>query len=102
MAFSDSNSRSLPASEACIPPYLALKLVESGEAAYGIIYASDAVGDDKVAVVGTFPQDSHKPIVYPAAVMTTSTAPEAQAFLDDLFSDAAVSIFTAQGFIVLK
>ena len=80
----------------------ALKLVESGEAAYGIVYASDAVGDDKVAVVGTFPQDSHKPIVYPAAVMTTSTAPEAQAFLDDLFSDAAVSIFTAQGFIVLK
>ena len=80
----------------------ALKLVESGEAAYGIIYASDAVGDDKVAVVGTFPQDSHKPIVYPAAVMTTSTAPEAQAFLDDLFSDAAVSILTAQGFIVLK
>ena len=80
----------------------ALKLVESGEAVYGIVYASDAVGDDKVAVVGTFPQDCHKPIVYPSAVMTTSTAPEAQAFLDDLFSDAAVSIFTAQGFIVLK
>ena len=80
----------------------ALKLVEMQEAAYGIVYASDAVGDDKVAVVGTFPSDSHKPIVYPAAVMATATAPEAQAFLDSLSSDAASAIFTAQGFVVLN
>lgn len=80
----------------------ALKLVDSKEAAYGIVYASDAVGDDNVAVVGTFPEDSHKPIVYPAAVIAASTAPQAQAFLDDLSSDAASTIFTAQGFIVLK
>lgn len=80
----------------------ALKLVATGEAAYGIVYASDAVSDDTVAVAGTFPDDSHKPIVYPAAVTTASTAPEAQAFLDDLSSDAAATVFTAQGFIVLK
>lgn len=80
----------------------ALKLVDTGEAAFGIVYGSDAISDDKVAVVGTFPEDSHKPIIYPAAVTATSTAPEAQAFLDDLSSDAAVAVFTAQGFIVLK
>jgi molybdate transport system substrate-binding protein len=80
----------------------ALKLVDSGEAAYGIVYASDAISDDKVTVVGTFPEDSHKPIIYPAAVTATSTAPEAQAFLDDLSTDAAGAVFTAQGFIVLK
>jgi molybdate transport system substrate-binding protein len=80
----------------------ALKLVESDEAAYGIVYASDAVGDDKVAVVGTFPEDSHKPIVYRAAIMAASTAPQAQAFLEDVSSDAAAAVFTAQGFIVLK
>lgn len=80
----------------------ALKLVDSKEAAYGIVYASDAIGDDNVAVVGTFPEDSHKPIVYPAAMIAASTAPQAQAFLDDLSSDAASAIFTAQGFIVLK
>lgn len=80
----------------------ALKLVDSGEAAYGIVYASDAVSDDKVTVVGTFPADSHKPIVYPAAVTLASTAPEAQAFLDDLSTDAAGAVFTAQGFIVRK
>lgn len=80
----------------------ALKLVESGEAAYGIVYASDAMADDKVAVVGTFPADSHKPIIYPAAVLAATTAPQAQAFLDDLSTDAASAVFTAQGFIVLK
>lgn len=80
----------------------ALKLVDRGEAAFGIVYASDAVGDDKVAVVGTFPADSHTPILYPAAVIAASTAPEAQAFLDDLSSDEAAFVFTAQGFIVLK
>ncbi|MEO6299580.1 MAG: molybdate ABC transporter substrate-binding protein [Paracoccaceae bacterium] len=80
----------------------ALKLVDTGEAAYGIVYASDAVSDDKVAVVGTFPDDSHKSIIYPAAVIAASTAPEAQAFLDDLSSDAASAVFTAQGFAVLK
>ena len=80
----------------------ALKLVDTGEAAFGIVYASDAMADDKVAVVGTFPDDSHKPIIYPAAVTALSTAPEAQAFLDDLSTDAARAVFTAQGFIVLK
>ncbi len=80
----------------------ALKLVDSGEAAFGIVYASDAISDDKVTVVGTFPEDSHKPIIYPAAVIATSTAPEAQAFLDDLSSDGAGAVFTAQGFIVPK
>jgi molybdate transport system substrate-binding protein len=80
----------------------ALKLVGSGEAAYGIVYGSDAISEPSVAVVGTFPEDSHKPILYPAAVTATSTAPEAQAFLDGLSSDAAAAVFTAQGFIVLK
>ena len=80
----------------------ALKLVDSAEAAYGIVYASDAVGDTQVAVVGTFPADSHKPIVYPAAITASSTLPEAQVFLDALSLDAASAIFAAQGFIVLK
>lgn len=79
----------------------ALSLVATGEAPYGIVYASDAVAEDKVTVVATFPDDSHKPIIYPAAIMATAK-PEAQAFLDDLSTDAAAAIFDAQGFIVLK
>lgn len=84
----------------------ALALVATGEAPYGIVYASDAIADDqsgdKVTVVGTFPDDSHKPIVYPAAVVASSSKAEAQGFLDALSSDAASAVFTAQGFKVLK
>jgi molybdate transport system substrate-binding protein len=84
----------------------AMALVATGEALYGIVYASDAIADDeggdRVSVAGTFPTDSHAPIVYPAALLTSSTKPEAQAFLDALTSDAAQAVFTAQGFTLLK
>ncbi|MGE3832625.1 MAG: extracellular solute-binding protein, partial [Parvibaculaceae bacterium] len=55
----------------------------------------------QVEVAGTFPEDSHPPIVYPVAVIATSTNPDAQAFLDFLSSPEAGAIFTAQGFTVL-
>src|SRR3546814_17842715 len=42
----------------------ALKLVATGEAALGIVYATDAVAEPGVRVLGTFPADSHKPTVY--------------------------------------
>ena len=81
-------------------------MVAAGEAPYGIVYASDAIADDqagdKVTVVGAFPADSHKPIVYPAAVTASSTTPAAQTFLDALSSQSAADVFTAQGFTVLK
>lgn len=84
----------------------ALALVTSGEAPYGIVYASDAVADDqtgdRVSVVGTFPADSHQPIIYPAAVIAESGKPEAQAFVDALSSGGAAAVFTAEGFTVLK
>ena len=85
----------------------ALALVATGEAPYGIVYGSDAVaddeaGDDQVSVVGTFPEGSHDPIVYPAAVVATSEKPEAQAFLDYLSSDAADATFAGLGFTILN
>ncbi|KAF0116182.1 MAG: molybdate transport system substrate-binding protein [Rhodobacteraceae bacterium] len=78
----------------------ALKLVEIGEAPLGIVYASDAIAGQGVTVVGTFPDASHAPIVYPAALTTTS-ATEAQGFLDYLETPAADAVFVAQGFQVL-
>ncbi len=50
----------------------ALALVATGEAPLGIVYRTDADADDGVTVVGTFPADSHPPIVYPAAVTAES------------------------------
>lgn len=79
-----------------------LKLVTSGEAPYGVVYATDAkAAKDGVTVVATFPADSHKPILYPGAVVAASTKPEAQAFLDFLKTPAASAPFAAQGFTVL-
>lgn len=76
----------------------AVKLVATGEAAFGIVYASDA--EAGVTQIGTFPADSHQPIVYPAAV--TSANPAAQEFLNYLHSDAAGDVFMRAGFVVLK
>lgn len=78
----------------------ALALVATKEAALGIVYASDAVAEPGVAVIGTFPDDSHPKILYPAAEIAPGK-PEAQDFLTYLHSDAARAVFEQQGFVVL-
>ena len=80
----------------------ALALVSTGEAPYGIVYASDAVADENVTVVGTFPADSHKAIVYPVALLTGAADAADKAFFEALSSDAADAKFTAQGFAILN
>ncbi len=80
----------------------ALALVSTGEAPYGIGYASDAVADENVTVVGTFPADSHKPIVYPAALLTGAADAADKAFFEALSSDGADAKFTEQGFAILN
>lgn len=77
---------------------VALALVARGEAPLGIVYATDAADEPAVAVVGTFPADSHPPILYPAALTAASTSPAARALLDHLLSPAAAAEFLAQGF----
>lgn len=81
---------------------VALGLVARGEARYGIVYATDAKSEPKVAVVGTFPADSHPPIVYPVAITKDSTSPDAAGYLDFLHGPEAAKIFASQGFTVLK
>jgi molybdate transport system substrate-binding protein len=80
----------------------ALNLVSRGEARFGIVYATDAKADPKVKLVGTFPESSHSPIVYPIALVTTSANPDAAFFLAYLTSQAATKIFPEQGFEVLS
>ena len=78
----------------------ALALVSTGEAPLGIVYASDAVADDNVTVVATFPAESHSPIPYPVALLTNATDPADRAFLAALSGEGADAIFAAQGFRV--
>ncbi|MCQ4631805.1 molybdate ABC transporter substrate-binding protein [Shinella sp. CPCC 100929] len=80
----------------------ALALVSRGEAPYGIVYQTDAAADPGVAVVGTFPEDSHPPIIYPVAILNESKSAAAAAYLDFLKSDKAAPFFTEQGFSILK
>ena len=79
----------------------ALLLVARGEAKFGIVYGTDAKAEPKVKVVGTFPESSHTPIVYPVAVVKGSKSPDAAAFETFLHSPEAKTILTGQGFTLL-
>ena len=79
-----------------------LALVSRGEAPLGIVYQTDAASDKAVKIVGTFPQDTHAPIIYPIAVVTSSTNRGAPAYLTFLKSPVARPIFEKQGFTVLQ
>ncbi len=76
----------------------ALMLVALGEAPYGIVYQTDAAAEPGVRIVGVFPQETHPPIIYPAAVTAESTSPDAEALLAFLQSQTAKELFEAQGF----
>ncbi|AHK42515.1 molybdenum ABC transporter, periplasmic binding protein [Ensifer adhaerens OV14] len=80
----------------------ALLLVSRGEAPYGIVYQTDAAADPGVKIVGTFPEDSHPPIIYPIAVTTDSKNADATAYVDFIKSDKAAPLFEKQGFTILK
>ncbi|HVJ38094.1 MAG TPA: molybdate ABC transporter substrate-binding protein [Stenotrophomonas sp.] len=79
----------------------ALMLVARGEAPLGIVYASDALAEPKVKVVGRFGADSHPPIVYPVAALARA-APQARAFVQWLQGPAASEIFRRHGFSVAR
>ena len=79
----------------------ALKLVSTGEAAFGIVYATDANAEPGVKVLGTFPADSHPDIIYPVGIVAASTADDAAVFVTYLQGAKAQSIFKEQGFTIL-
>lgn len=80
----------------------ALALVSTGEAPYGIVYATDAAADDNVSVVGEFPQDSYPAITYPAAVLTEAKDQADKDFYEALSSENVAEIFKRHGFSVLN
>jgi molybdate transport system substrate-binding protein len=79
----------------------ALFLVGRGEAAAGIVYQTDAAAEPNVKIVAAFPEDSHPPILYPAALVATSTNPADDAFMAFLRGTKARTAFEHQGFDVV-
>ena len=79
---------------------VALAYVARGEAPLGIVYETDAKADPNVKIVGVFPENSHQPILYPAALVKDAK-PEARTFLAYLASPASRAVFEKDGFTFL-
>jgi len=76
-----------------------LSYVQTGNADAGIVYGTDASGAPNVRVVAIAPPETHRPVVYPVAVVkTTHDAVSARAFTTFLAGPAARTIFEAHGF----
>ena len=78
---------------------VALEYVARGEAAYGIVYATDTKVAPTVKLVGLFPSNTYPTIVYPVALTKTAARP-AKDFLAFLSGPQAHAIFEKAGFTV--
>ena len=79
-----------------------LTYVETGNVDAGLVYKSDTY---QVKISGSYaaPENSHKPIVYPLAIIKASQhQTEAQAFADFLSGDEATAVFSKYGFVPLQ
>ncbi len=76
-------------------------LVERGEAAAGVAYASDARITNRVRVAAAFPATSHPPITYPAAIVAGRDRLKVWRFFDFFKSPQAAAVFAEYGFTVI-
>ena len=79
----------------------ALAFVERGECAAGIVYETDAKISNNVEIVATFPEESHKAIVYPMAFVVNAKNVNKDYF-SYLQSSNALEIFKKYGFNILN
>jgi molybdate transport system substrate-binding protein len=76
----------------------ALLLVERREAAFGIVYRTDALSSKAVRIVAAFPANSHPPILYALAMIRNRDKGANRRFYDFLKSAEATRIFRRFGF----
>ena len=69
--------------------------------ALGIVYETDAKAEPKVAIVARFPETSHPPIVYPAALTAARDERRRRRFLRPCATPASAAIFAREGFTPL-
>jgi len=81
-----------------------LDYVARGEVDAGVVYATDAaVRSKEVIVIATAPDNSHKPVVYPIAVIKGSKSEaEAKKFIALVMSQEGKTILKKYGFKVKK
>lgn len=80
----------------------ALAFVERGECTVGIVYKTDALISHKVKILGSFPENSHRPISYPIALTQQGANNiQAQHVIQFIKTDnQARQVFKKYGFIV--
>jgi molybdate transport system substrate-binding protein len=67
----------------------------------GIVYGTDAATSDGVEVVASAPEDSHRPIVYPAAILgRAKDKAAASAFVEFLKGEESTNVFRSIGFSI--
>lgn len=76
----------------------ALALVEQGEAAAGIVYATDAKISRRVRIIAEFPEASHPPISYHAVIITGRVTDDTRRFFAFLQSRPMKAVFRRHGF----
>lgn len=80
-----------------------LTWVETKNVDAGIVYETDAKVSDKVKIVATAPANTHKPVLYPVAVIKNSkNVDAAKDFLNFIASDKGKAVFEKYGFKVTK
>ena len=76
-----------------------LNWVASGEVDAGFVYRTDAMIEEGVEIIEAAPEGSHKPVIYPAAILKDAENKElANDFLEYLKSDEALEVFENYGF----
>ncbi len=79
----------------------ALYLAERGEVDAAIVFLGDAKLSDRVEIAFKFPENTHQPIEFIGAVVSSSTSgPAPGAFLDFLSTKRVARVFTRHGFRV--
>jgi molybdate transport system substrate-binding protein len=76
----------------------ALNLVVLGQCPLGIVYRSGAMSEPRVRVLATFPGSSHKPVVYPVAIVKGHDDAATHTLLAKLESARAAKVFQRWGF----
>lgn len=76
-----------------------LSWVSTGNVDCGMVYATDAAVTKDVKVVCAAPEGSHKPVIYPAAIIKDTKNLEAsKAFLEFVSSEKGMALFKKYGF----
>ena len=81
-----------------------LDYVTRGEVDAGVVYLTDAMVKAKdIRIVATAPEESHKPVIYPAAVVKgTKKEILAKAFVSVLISEEGKKVLERYGFKLIK